>query len=239
MTTLNQKQRAQINATLCIAHAAGKDVAAIQQRARTIMATGRTPWHAHKAALIEFAKANPALVPTMKRVDALIEASDSASVARYDTALREYIRTGDEAAVAGLEPMMRADMAALAVRNGEITAEDAAAGRVNWSAMGMGWDDGKPQQFAFTTAAQSAPERQANPAAPQPAGRPAIPPGGAGKDAWSNQGGASARPAASIASDARAERAWEGAARPLAGSPLPRAEPSALPGWQRPAESLD
>ncbi|MDG5489216.1 hypothetical protein NYR55_11385 [Sphingomonas sp. BGYR3] len=203
------------------------------------MATGRPPWHAHKAALVEFAKANPGLIPTMKRVDALIEASDSASVARYDSALSQYIRTGDEAAVAGLEPMMRADMAAIAVRNGEITAEDAAAGRVNWSALGMGWDEGKPQQFAFATAPQSAAEWQAAPPAPPQPGRPSLPPGGAGKDAWSNQAGASARPAASRASDARAERAWEGPAAPLGGSSLPRAAPGAQPGWQRPAESLD
>lgn len=217
MTAFNPKQRAQINAALCVAHEAGKDVASIQQRARTIMATGHDPWRAYKAALGEFAKANPALRPGMARIDALIEASDSATVAKYDSALSAYIRTGDEAAVAGLEPMMRADMAALAVRNGEISAEDAAAGRVNWSEMGMAWDEGKAQQFSFTNTPQGTVEQR--PVVPARAGPipPALPPGGAGRDAWSNQQGASARPRASIESDGRAERAWEGAASPLAG----------------------
>ncbi|ODP36202.1 hypothetical protein [Sphingomonas turrisvirgatae] len=220
MTAFNPKQRAQINAALCVAHEAGKDVAPIQRRAQTIMATGHDPWRAYKAAIGEFAKANPALRPAMARIDALIEASDATTVAKYDSALSTYIRTGDEAAVAGLEPMMRADMTALAVRNGEISADDAAAGRVNWAGLGMGWDDGKPQQFAFATPPQGTAEQRPAPATQAGPIPPALPPGGAGRDAWSNQQGVSARPRASIESDGRAERAWEGVAAPLAG-PLP------------------
>ena len=154
MTALSTKQRAKMNAALAILHGQGHDVTALQGQARTHMAKGHSALQAYEAVIGGFLKANPDSAPAITRITALIGASDSNTVAQYDTALSTYIRTGDVGVIDALEPMIRADSAALAVKNGELSADDAAAGRVDWGA--MGFTDpapapaAAPQTFAFT-----------------------------------------------------------------------------------------
>jgi hypothetical protein len=159
MTALSTKQRAKVNAALAILHGQGHDVAALQRQVQAHTAKGHSALQAYEAVIGGFLKANPDSAPAITRITALIGASDSNTVAQYDTALSTYIRTGDVSVIDALEPMIRADSAALAVKNGELSADDAAAGRVDWGA--MGFTDPAPaaaaQTFAFGGPATAAP----------------------------------------------------------------------------------
>ncbi len=212
MSGMNAKQRASINGALAMIHADGEDVASVQRRAQTVIATGRDTYHGYKVALNEFARSNPSLGTKLAKVAALIEASDAATVAQYDRALSEYIETGDEAAVDALAPMMQVDAAAFAER----------AGGSGPAAVADMFPSSTPQKFSFNVGPQTpAQQSSANPGSSTPGASPAFA-GTALRDRWSNQGGASSSP------------------RPLADGPIAREErakplgaveaPSAKPG---------
>lgn len=117
--TLTPKQRAKINAALCLIHDNGHNANAVTSMARSIMAGGADPRSAYERALNTFAETNPALLPALSKVVGLVEASDDDTVAKYDAALSSYIETGDDSAVRSLAPMIAQDMTTLATRNGE------------------------------------------------------------------------------------------------------------------------
>lgn len=174
MTALTTKQRASINAALATIHVSGHDVAALQQQVRSATARGKPAYAAYKAVLGSFAKASPDIAPILIQTDRLIEASDDATVERYDKALTAFIQTGDETHVNALEGMVRADSIALAVRDGHLSSEDAAAGRVDWGSLGLTppAPTGAPAKFSFsgTGPAQPAPTNPAAPATARPPG---------------------------------------------------------------------
>jgi hypothetical protein len=180
MTALTIKQRAKVNAALAIIHSAGHDVHAVQRHASTIMATGRDARYAYETALNHFAAGNPDMLTPLGKITTLIEASDAGTVRQYDRALSAYIETGDEAHINAIAPMVAQDSVALAVRNGEISPEDAAAGNVDWSSLGLA---GAPApaahaSFAFNSPGQPAAiqPRSTPPAAPAPSLHTAAPP---------------------------------------------------------------
>ena len=137
MTALTTKQTTKINAALAIIHKQGHNVGALQQQAKNLMAQGQHPARAYEATFNGFLRSNAGLAPTLHRITSLIEASDGATVDKYASALRTYIETGDETAVNALEPVRRADSIALAMRNGEVSAQDVAEGRMDWGGMGF------------------------------------------------------------------------------------------------------
>ncbi|WP_294333305.1 hypothetical protein [uncultured Sphingomonas sp.] len=161
MNGLTMKQRAKVNAALCMIHYQGHSVDAVQARVRAHAASGMDLRAAYETGLNEFITVNPAMQSPLGRVTGLIEASDEATVARYDAAINRYIETGDETAVNELEPMMREDALALAVRNGELDASQAASGQVDWGAESMAAPASAPplpvapaepsQRFAWAT----------------------------------------------------------------------------------------
>lgn len=101
------------------------------------MRRGQPVASAYEAAVGAFLRGSPTLKPTLERVTKLIGQSDAATVAKYEHAVSAYIANRDETAMDALEPMMRADLTAMAVRSGELSVEDAGAGRVDWAGMGM------------------------------------------------------------------------------------------------------
>lgn len=117
--TLSIKQRAKINAALCLIHDNGHDANGITAAARNFIASGIDARTAYERALNAFADANPQLLPALSRVVGLIEASDDATTAQYDAALSTYIQTGDDSAARALAPMIARDMTALAARTGQ------------------------------------------------------------------------------------------------------------------------
>lgn len=169
MNALTTKQRTKINAALTIADSAGVDVAPLQARANQLIASGRTPNAAYDAVFEPLLKSDPVLGRDIGRYIALIDASDSNTVARYDQALSAYIRTGDDSALATLDPMVRQDMVALAVKTGEISTDDASSGNINWEGIGLTQPD-EASRFEFKV---SAPAQTLAPQAP-----PADPYGG-------------------------------------------------------------
>jgi len=121
--TLTVKQRAKINAALCLIHDNGHDASAITAMARHMIGNGADPRSAYTQALNTFADTNPGMLPALSKVVGLVEASDDATVAQYDAALSSYIQSGDDSAVRALAPMIAQDMATLAARNGEAAPE--------------------------------------------------------------------------------------------------------------------
>ena len=117
--TLTVKQRAKINAALCLIHDNGHNANAITSMARNIIAGGVDPRSAYERALKTFADTNPTLLPSLSKIIGLVEASDDATVAKYDAALSSYIQTGDDSAVRALAPVIAQDMTTLASRSGE------------------------------------------------------------------------------------------------------------------------
>jgi hypothetical protein len=139
LTALNIKQRAKINAALCIIHDNGFDADAVVELSRAVMATGVPIHTAYERALTSFVTENPDTGPVISKMLALVEASDSATIAQYDSALSHYIETGDNAAMVALAPTIAADSIALAIQNGEITEAEAASGGLG---LALGFDPG-------------------------------------------------------------------------------------------------
>ena len=183
---MNTKERATVNAALVIIHDAGRDVGAVQRQASSAIARGQAPFAAYKGALGAFVKANPDTAAVLTRTARLIEASDGPTVERYDKALSAYISTGDDSHVTTLESMVRADSVALAVKGGEVSAADAAAGRVDWEAIGLNAPapSSAPQQFSFSGSSPV----QAATSASAPANAPTASPADDGRH-WSFTGG--------------------------------------------------
>lgn len=131
MTVLTVKERAQINAALCLVHDLGGNANDITELARTHIAAGRTPAKAYQQALNQYAASDPETGRAIGKITALVAASCPRTVAQYDQALTHYISTGDDSALTALSSTIAADSIALAVRNGEMTAEEAQSGNVD------------------------------------------------------------------------------------------------------------
>jgi hypothetical protein len=95
----------------------------------------------------------------LSKVTRLVEASDAATVAKYDVALSAYIATGDGSQLTALAPMIAQDSVALAVKNGELK-EGSLTGDSIEAALGF------PMGEASLAQAMAAPAPEAPPAAP-------------------------------------------------------------------------
>lgn len=160
MTALTVKQRAKVNAALCLIHDYGGDASAVSGLAVEMIAAGHNPRLSFEKALNTFARTNPELGEAIGKVTRLVEASSPATVAQYDQALSQYIDTGDNSGLTALAPTIAKDSIALAIHNGEMTEADAGEGGLE---MALGF---LPGPLLAAAAAQS----EASPA--EPAERP-------------------------------------------------------------------
>jgi len=158
MTALTQKQRAKVNAALCMIHDHGGDASAITAKVRTMIASGHDARTAYEKALNGFADSNPELGHAIGKITRLVEASDDGTVARYDTALSSYIATGDNTGLKALAPTIAQDSIALAVREGELTPDEAANGDLGKA---LGFDPGDELKEALASPARSQPQPKA------------------------------------------------------------------------------
>lgn len=104
MTALTIRQRTKVNAVLSLMHTQGYNVRAVQSRAKDLMAKGRSPSAAYDAAVSRAIGADHTTSELLKHVASLIDASNDATVAQYDTALSSFIATGDDSALNALQP---------------------------------------------------------------------------------------------------------------------------------------
>jgi hypothetical protein len=155
LTALTIKQRAKVNAALCIIHDNGFDASGITEIARKIMSTGHAASAAYEQALNSFISANPETYPAIAKITQLVEASSPATVAQYDQALSQYINTGDNAGLARLAPTIARDSVALAIHNGELTEAEAATGGL---AKALGFEPGPLLQEAVAAGAAHGPK---------------------------------------------------------------------------------
>lgn len=126
MTALTTKERAKVNAALCMIHDSGLDAQAVVGTANAAIAAGQAPAAAYTVALNGIASGNPTLGVAMGKVTRLIEASSPATVDQYDHALSQYIDTGSDTALTAMASTIAADSVALAIATGEMTEADAA-----------------------------------------------------------------------------------------------------------------
>jgi hypothetical protein len=118
---LSQRQRVKINAALAIIHDRGYDASTVTGWAREYHnGQGYPLAKAYERALNEFCGGQPKLAPTLTKITRLVQASDEATVGKYDQALTTYINTGDGSQIEALGSMIAQDSVALAVRSGEI-----------------------------------------------------------------------------------------------------------------------
>lgn len=175
MTALTNKQRVKVNAALATIHSSGGDASAVTAHAKALERSGHTARAGFEMALNAAIAASPGISAEIGRTIRLIEASDDATVARYDSALTAYNQTGSDAALQALAPMIAQDSVALAIRMGEMTQADIANGGLA-DALGFAPSDGMlaaalsapgpvaapAQSFAFNAANIPASARPAN-----------------------------------------------------------------------------
>jgi hypothetical protein len=151
--TLTARQRTKINAALSLIYDNGYDAKGVIDRANGLIHSGQDPRSAYEKALNQFMVSEPALTPVISKVLKLVDASDDRTVDQYDAALSIYVSTGDDKALVGLAPMIAQDSLSLAVRDGEITAKEAASGDL---AKALGFEPGEALVAAVTANAQEA-----------------------------------------------------------------------------------
>lgn len=159
MTTLSVRQRTMVNTALVFLHHNGVDAKAVSARASFLIREKVPPAAAYDQAVQAALNRRPELRRQLERDVAQVKASDDTTVAAYDRALSAFIASGDESALKPVESMAVRDAVQMGIRSGEISAVDVAAGRIDFSKLGM---DGTAAAAAY---AQAAPD--AAPAAPQ------------------------------------------------------------------------
>lgn len=128
--TLTTRQRTKVNAALCLIHDNGHDAKPVIKLA-TELAKKVDTRTAYELALNEFLSRAPELTPSVAKAIKLVDASDDATVDKYDAALSEYVTTSDDSSLKALAPMIAEDSLALAVKAGEITQAEADAGDIS------------------------------------------------------------------------------------------------------------
>jgi hypothetical protein len=160
--TLTARQRTKINAALCLLHDNDHDAKSVIDMANNLVRSGQDPRSAYEAALNSYLANEPAMLPTISMVLRLVDASDDATVDQYDAALSTYATSGDDTELNALAPMIAEDSLALAVRDGEITQEEAANGDLTKA---LGFEPGPALEQAVAAMGdqpsdQAAPEQQ-------------------------------------------------------------------------------
>lgn len=121
--SLTQKDRVKVMAGLLEIRGRGHDADAVQREAAARMRNGTPPKIAYARAFDNFAARTPSMAAPINQIGKLIEASSVSTVANYSLALRDYLETGDTAAIAALIPTVAKDMTDLAILNGETPPE--------------------------------------------------------------------------------------------------------------------
>lgn len=116
---LNSRQRVKANAALTLISLLGYNPRTVQNAAKANIAKGDSHAVAYQKALEAFCASVPSLRDTLETALLLIQNSDDATVAQYSAAIDAYNKTGDEAPLEALAPMIVQDMNALAVKHGE------------------------------------------------------------------------------------------------------------------------
>jgi len=137
VAALTTKQRVEVNAALACLHHHNMNPGAVEVAAKAAIRSGASPAQAYQRAVNAATASRPDVAQRIARMGALVDASDDATVASYDVALRGYITTGNPAHLARVEKTAMRDAVELAIQNGEITREDASAGRANWGSIGL------------------------------------------------------------------------------------------------------
>jgi hypothetical protein len=159
---LTARQRAKVNAALCLIHDNGYDAKPIIKLANELMREVDTRT-AYELALNEFVRTEPDLIPAISKAHTLVDASDDATVDQYDAALSEYVTSGDNSSLNALAPMIAEDSLALALKNGEITQEEADIGDV---AKALGFEPGPALREAIAAKAEQSGEQSQEPNQP-------------------------------------------------------------------------
>lgn len=125
--SLNPRQRIKLNAALSLIALHGHNPRAVQDAAKAQIAKGVPDADAYSAALEGFANQVPPLRETLATILELVANSDEPTLAKYDAAINQFNRTGDNSALTALEPMIVEDFKSLIVAKGLTTAEEAAS----------------------------------------------------------------------------------------------------------------
>lgn len=123
--TMTYQQRVKVKAALSMIALHGHNPRPVQANAKEYMAKGVPAPEAYTLALNAFAARIPAMRQSLEVTLQLVGASDEATLAQYDAAMTAYNETGDASHFDALVPMIVEDAKALAIRNGEVSEQDA------------------------------------------------------------------------------------------------------------------
>lgn len=188
------KQRVKAAAALALIHDNGHDALAVQRGAQADINRGLSYKASYERAFTAFIQGKPDLAQHIGHTLRVIEASDDATVASYGAALEQYNQTGDPSALHVVAETFAQDSITLALRNGEMTPEDARDPALLSSALGFspGMSDAAAGQ-----AINPMPVAQAAPTAVAPQPATSVRASFSGKDA---------APGASVQSQFQGER---------------------------------
>jgi hypothetical protein len=153
---LTARQRTKINAALCLLHDNGHSAKGVIRVANELVEGGVDTRTAYEMALNNYMPLAADLAPVVSKIFRLVEASDDRTVDQYDSALSEYVSSGDDSSLNALAPIIAEDGLALALREGDITAEEAASGDI---AKALGFEPGPALEEAVAAIANGAGEQ--------------------------------------------------------------------------------
>jgi len=154
---LTTRQRTKVNAALCLMHDHGYDANSVIKQANELIKGGADTRSAYEQSINSLLGNEPDLLPVVSKVMRLVDASDDATVDTYDAALSTYVTTGDNTDLNALAPTIAEDSLALAVKDGEITQEEADSGDI---AKALGFEPGPALVEAIATRGEQSNEQK-------------------------------------------------------------------------------
>jgi len=119
VSRLSKRERATTAAALLELRTLGVDPGEVTNTAATLIRMGTPDGKAYQRAFGKLLEARPSLRAPLQRIETLIERSDLPTVARYNTALTNYMATGDEGHLRSIAATVSTDMAQLAQETGD------------------------------------------------------------------------------------------------------------------------
>jgi hypothetical protein len=160
---MTKRQGVKINAALSMIYSEGYEAQTVVDWARGYQRQGYPMAKSYERALNEFIGGQPKMQAQLVRINRLLEASDDASIDKYESALAQYVETGDGSAIEALAPMIARDGVELARRNGDL--QDGAVTAASIEAA-LGFPMAEQYVQAAASEAGSAPTSAPAPAAP-------------------------------------------------------------------------
>ena len=117
--SLSKRDSVKVKAALAELHHLGHNTAEVTDIAASLIRSGTPARKAYDTAFNKFVARVPSAHAPIQRIGQLIEATDTRTIASYNVALDNYIRTGDREALRPVVATVSRDLRTMAQRTGD------------------------------------------------------------------------------------------------------------------------